>query len=276
MSSKQDHIAALTRIGASAEADLDLAEAALLLGALDKPGAALEPYRAHLAELVAAAKATAGTRDYLDSRVAAINRLMFESHGYRGDIETYDEPENANLLDVIDRRAGLPVSIGILYMHAARAAGCDISGLAFPGHFLLRVTDGAARTIIDPFHGGQALEAGHLRDLLKQFLGADAELTPRHHAPVSDRDILLRLQNNIKSRALAAGDTARASEVLEHMTLVAPNVASVWQELGVLSMHLGNLRRAMNALETFLDFAPPADQGREAETLLEQIKSSLN
>ena len=276
MTGKSDHMAALKRIGRLEDEAIDLAEAALVLGALDKPGVTLDPYREHLAELAAAAHQAAGDHDFLETRTAAINRLMFESHGYRGDTETYDNPENANLLDVGDRRTGVPVSIGILYIHAARAAGLDITGLAFPGHFLLRATDGAERIIIDPFHGGQALEAGHLRDLLKQFMGADAELTPRHHAPVGNRDILLRLQNNIKARALKVNDTARASEILERMALVAPGVASVWQELGILSVHMGNLRRAMNALETFLDFAPSQDEEREAESLLKQIKSSLN
>ena len=276
MTGKSDHMAALKRIGRLEDEAIDLAEAALVLGALDKPGVTLDPYREHLAELAAATHQAAGDHGFLETRTAAINRLMFESHGYRGDTETYDNPENANLLDVVDRCAGLPVSIGILCIHAARAAGLDITGLAFPGHFLLRATDGAERIIIDPFHGGQALEAGHLRDLLKQFMGADAELTPRHHAPVGNRDILLRLQNNIKARALKVNDTARASEILERMALVAPGVASVWQELGVLSVHMGNLRRAMNALETFLDFAPSQDEEREAESLLKQIKSSLN
>ena len=276
MTGKSDQMAALKRIGRLEDEAIDLAEAALVLGALDKPGVTLDPYREHLAELAAAAHQAASDHDFLETRTAAINRLMFESHGYRGDTETYDNPENANLLDVVDRRTGLPVSIGILYIHAARAAGLDITGLAFPGHFLLRATDGAERIIIDPFHGGQALEAGHLRDLLKQFMGADAELTPRHHAPVGNRDILLRLQNNIKARALKVNDTARASEILERMALVAPGVASVWQELGILSVHMGNLRRAMNALETFLDFAPSQDEEREAESLLKQIKSSLN
>jgi len=273
---KAGYKTALTRIGQLEDEQIDLAEAALILAALDKPGVALDPYREHLSNLAAEARTLSDDHDFLETRTAALNWLMFESQGYRGDTETYDNPKNANLLDVIDRRAGLPVSIGILYIHAARAADCNITGLAFPGHFLMRATDGAARIIIDPFHGGQALEAGHLRDLLKQFMGTDAELTPRHHAPVSNRDILLRLQNNIKARALKANDTARASEILERMVLVAPEVASVWQELGILSVHMGNLRRAMNALETFLDFAPSQDDEREAESLLKQIKSSLN
>ncbi|MBT3627740.1 MAG: tetratricopeptide repeat protein [Rhodospirillaceae bacterium] len=275
MSDKQTYLTALKSIGALADEAIDLAETALILGALDRPRELLGPYHGHLADLAAAAEA-GGEIDHLGGRAAFLNRLMFETHGYVGDTEDYDDPQNANLLHVIDRRAGLPVSIGILYIHAARAAGYDITGLAFPGHFLLRITEGAARMIIDPFHGGQALEAGHLRDLLKQFMGADAELTPYHHAPVSNRDILLRLQNNIKARALQENDTARAAEILERMVMFAPQVASVWQELGILSAHLGNLRQAMNALETFLDFAPPQDEEREAENLLNKIKTSLN
>ena len=107
-------------------------------------------------------------------------------------------------------------------------------------------------------------------------MGADAELAPHHHAPVGNRDILLRLQNNIKARALTENDTARAIQVLERMILFAPRTASVWQELGILSAHMGNLKQAMNALETFLDFAPSRDEEREAETLLNSIKTRLN
>lgn len=276
MNRKLDHMAALKRIGRLPDDRIDLAESALILGALDRPGVALEPYHEHLSNLATEAREASGDHDFLETRAASINRLIFETHGYRGDIETYDNPENANLLNVIDSRAGLPVSIGILYVHAARASGCNITGLAFPGHFLLRVTDGAARIIIDPFHGGQILEAGHLRDLLKQFMGADAELTPRHHAPVGNRDILLRLQNNIKTRALKASVTSRASEILERMALLAPEVASVWQELGILSVQTRNLRRAVVALETFLNLSTSQDEEQEAESLLKQIKSSMN
>jgi len=273
---KSDHMAALKRIGRLPDDRIDLAEAALILGALDRPGVALKPYHEHLSNLATEAQKASDDHDFLETRTVSINRLIFETHGYKGNIETYDNPENANLLNVIDNRAGLPVSIGILYVHAARASGCNITGLAFPGHFLLRATDGAARIIIDPFHGGQILEAGHLRDLLKQFMGADAELTPRHHAPVGNRDILLRLQNNIKTRALKAQGTSRASEILERMALLAPEVATVWRELGILSVHTRNLRRAVIALETFLDLSASQDEEQEAETLLKQIKSSLN
>ena len=98
-------------------------------------------------------------------------------------------------------------------MHAARQQGWSAAGLAFPGHFLIRIDHGGERAIVDPFNGGKVCGAGDLRDLLKAMQGADAELTPDHYADVSDREILLRLQNNIKLRLmqLKQADKAAAS-----------------------------------------------------------------
>lgn len=192
--------------GGRADDSIDLADTALLLGALDIPNARLAHYRAHIGRLAGDVASRAGADDEppLERRRGHINAVLFEDNGYGGDTESYDDPENANLLRVIDRRAGLPVSLGILYIHLARAQGWAVDGLAFPGHFLLRMDDRDRRLIVDPFHRGQTLEAGHLRGLLKQFRGADAELEPSHYAPVGNRAILLRLQNNIKTRALQA------------------------------------------------------------------------
>src|SRR5258708_30354018 len=99
---------------------------------------------------------------------------------------------------VIDRRKGLPVALGILYIHAARAQGWDMAGLAFPGHFLVRLQDAGARLILDPFHGGKPREAAELRDLLKAITRNEAELTPAHYPPVRDPQVLLRLPNKLK------------------------------------------------------------------------------
>ena len=63
----------------------------------------------------------------------ALNDIILLKHGYSGDELTYDDLQNANLMRVIDRRKGLPVALGILYLHAARAQGWDRSVSAFPG-----------------------------------------------------------------------------------------------------------------------------------------------
>ena len=267
---------ALRAVGALADDAIDLADSALLLGALDLSGAPLERYRAHVGRLGADLAARVRADEPLERRRRHLNAVLFEAHGYAGDAESYDSPENANLLRVIDRRLGLPVSLGILYVHAARSQGWAVDGLAFPGHFLVRMDDGDRRVIVDPFHRGQALEAGHLRGLLKQFQGADAELEPIHYAPVGNRAILLRLQNNIKSRALQAGDGARAAAILERMLLIAPEAGGLWQELGLLRARLGTIKGAVEALERGLACGLPDAARSRAEAALAALAASLH
>ncbi|MSO69530.1 MAG: tetratricopeptide repeat protein [Alphaproteobacteria bacterium] len=269
--------AALTEIGKLPADSIDLAEAALLLGALDKPSVDLAPYRAHLAVLVEAVAESIGTEaERIDARAQNINDVLYRRFGYGGDTESYDDPDNANLIRVIDRRVGLPVSLGILYIHLANAQGWPIAGLAFPGHFLVRLDFEARRLIVDPFHAGQPLEAGHLRDLLKQFQGAAAELGPKHYAAISNRDILLRLQNNLKARALQNSDPPRAATILKRMTMIAPDTPETWRELGMVEAHVGNIRHAMTALEKFLSLAPETKEAEKAAALLKRLKGSLN
>ena len=88
------------------------------------------------------------------NQINALKSVLVSEYGYSGDTVSYDSLQNANLIQVIDRRKGLPITLGIIYIHAARAQGWDIDGLNFPGHFLLRIEDGVKRTIFDPFNGG--------------------------------------------------------------------------------------------------------------------------
>jgi regulator of sirC expression with transglutaminase-like and TPR domain len=177
---------------------------------------------------------------------------------------------------VVDRRKGLPVALGILYLDAARAQGWEAVGLGFPGHFLIRLSAGAERLILDPFHGGRICGAAELRDLLKAMAGQEIELAPEHYAPVSDRDVLLRLQNNLKSRLLQAGRHERALGVIDTMLMLAPDHVELWQEAGLLHAREGNIRAAMSAFQEFVARAPDGTARHQAAVLLQQLKAKLN
>lgn len=271
--------AALRRAGAQPDDELDLAATALLLAALERPQEPLQRYLEHLAQLerdTAAAARECHDSESLAGRVAALNAVLFERHGYAGDDETYDDLQNADLMRVIDRRRGLPVALGILYLHAARSCGWTAEGLAFPGHFLLRLECGPERAILDPFNRGQQRQPAELRELLKALAGADAELSPGHYATVSNRDVLLRLQNNRKLRLLREHRGEEALAVVEGMLMVAPGVAGLWREAGLLHAHHDNLRAAVMALEHYLALAGEDSHRGEAQRLLQQLRRRLN
>jgi regulator of sirC expression with transglutaminase-like and TPR domain len=261
---------------AAASPVLPIAEAALALASFERPRVGLSRYRQHLANLARDVGRHAGAASNLGARAAALNEVILLKYSYCGDELTYDDLQNANLMRVVDRRKGLPVALGILYLHAARAQGWDSVGLAFPGHFLIRLTDGAERLILDPFHGGKVCDAAGLRELLKAMAGQEVELAPQHYAPVADRDVLLRLQNNLKSRLLQAGRHERALAVVETMLLLAPDLAELWQEAGLLHARLGNMLAAANALEQFILRAPESLARHQAAAILQQLKTKLN
>jgi regulator of sirC expression with transglutaminase-like and TPR domain len=266
----------LRAIGGLADADIDLPGTALLLGAVGRPAVDLAPYRCHLLRLAEEAAGMIDASDSAERQRAMLTELLAHRHSYHGDSESYDDHRNANLIDVIDRRQGLPVALAILYLHAGRSYGADIAGLNFPSHFLIRLSGRGQRLIIDPFHRGVAMDAAALRQRLKDLHGAEAEIAPEHYAAVGNRDILIRLQNNIKLRAIAAGNMARATEVIETMTLFAPDRSELSWELAVLQSRSGNLRRAIATLERFLADRPAADGRDQLEDLLHRLRGRVN
>jgi regulator of sirC expression with transglutaminase-like and TPR domain len=270
-------LAALQLLARRDDDDIDLGEASLLLAARDRPGVPLDRYRDHLDKLASDVAAAYAQNDGADGgQLGALNQVISGDLGYTGDSLSYDDLQNINLMRVIDRRKGLPIALGILYLHAGRAQGWTIEGLNFPGHFLARLDEAGVRTIFDPFNGGKIIEISDMRALLKATRGNDAELLPEHYAPASNRDILIRLQNNKKVRLLKAKQVAEALVVVEEMLMFAPANAGLWHEAGLLHSHLGNLRAAMAALEQCRELSlSPQDKHRVAQ-LIGELRNRLN
>lgn len=268
--------AVLRGLAGAGEGVLDIAEGALALAALDRPRVPLDRYRKHLDRLAADLRETAEGAVDLEARIAALAETIYLRHGYAGDDKTYDDLQNANLMRVIDRRKGLPVALAILCLHAGRAAGWEMAGLGFPGHFLIRLDHEGERAILDPFHGCRRQSPGDLRAMLKAMAGEDAELRPEHYRAVTDRDVLLRLQNNIKLRRMQAGEAEAALETLEGMLIFAPGRPELWWEAAALHANQGNLRAAVLAARQVGDLAPDPETRYRAAQLVQQLRNRLN
>jgi len=266
----------LRELGASGERILPIAEAALALASFERPRVGPARYREHLKLLARDVGRHPAAAGDVAERARAINEIILLKHGYSGDALTYDDLQNANLMRVVDRRKGLPVALGILYIHVGRAQDWETVGLAFPGHFLIRLSDGPDRLILDPFHGGRICTASELRELLKATTGAESELQAEYYTPVPDRDVLLRLQNNLKARLIQAEQYERAVMVAETMLMLAPDLAELWREVGLLHAKLGNMRSASAALEQVVLRASEGAARHQAAALLQHLRSKLN
>ena len=270
--------AALREIGEKGDDEFEIGEAALLLAALDRHRTEINPYLEHLYALANKVRGIVGDdADHsLTIRTGALAKIIATEEGYTGDINTYENPQNANLMDVIDRRKGLPVGLAIIYLDAAHKLNWGATGINFPGQFLIRLEQGTSRQIVDPFNDGAVHDVAALRALLKQIAGLAAELHPDYYSPISRRDTLIRLLNNIKQRAISAKNFERGAEILDRMLLIAPRQMKILQEASVFYSKIGHFQRAERALETFLSRSLDEAERDEAEILLHTVQARLN
>lgn len=261
---------------------LPLLEAAFVMSSLFRGGSAervpaeFAPFRQQVAAMAI------DLADLVRRRGAAPDRLaevIARAYAFRGDNETYDDLQNADITRVIERRKGLPVALSILYLHVARSQGWNAEGLAFPGHFLIRVAIDDARHVVDPFHDGAVRDATDLRELLRKVLGPDAELEPRHFEPVPDSDVLLRLENNVRLRLAKRDDWPGAARSLERMLAISPDRPELLFEAGEINAQLDNRRAAIAAFERFLGLAVAGadpELARRASARLQELRRGLN
>jgi regulator of sirC expression with transglutaminase-like and TPR domain len=266
----------LARLAALDDTAIDPAEGALALAALEYPLRDRGRYRAMLAEMAETVDEMAGGEQTAQAMAEALADGLAGRHRLTGDDRDEDDLQNANLMEVLDRRRGLPVSLGILWLDVGRRLGWTIEALAFPAHFLVRLTDAAGqRVILDPYGRGRQLDAADMRELLKGASGLAAELEPGHFTALGGREVLLRLQNLVKLRHLRLGQLRRAAEAVEAMLLFAPDQINLWRESGLMQLRQGNLAAAVAALEEFVRRAPNSTARHRTSALLQELRERL-
>ena len=256
---------------------LEVLEVALTLSLLQhEEPLDLVPFRQHVAQMSAAVADLVHRRG---SAPEALAEVIARSFAYRGDTETYDDIQNADIVKVIERRKGLPVALALLYMQVARDPGWGAEGLNFPGHFLIRVAIDGARHVVDPFNDGVVRDAADLRELTRKVLGANAQPNPSFYDPVPDRQVLLRLENNIRLRLVQRDDWEGAMKVVERMLAIDPEQSALMYEVGQINVRLDKRRAAINAFERFLmmDGAEShVEMFQHATALLQELRRGLN
>ena len=279
---------ALRAVGQTADVEIDIGGAALQLARLDAAAGDFAAAEAHLSKL--ASQTVELARDIapgdLPARAEALADLLTRRNGYTGDSATYDDPANANLLRVIERRRGLPVALGILWLHCARAAGWGAHGIDFPGHFLLALESEPVRKrgrapagsdiVVDVFAGGVRLGTQDLRTLLRRVGGPTMEMKPGVLQPMSARRVLLRLQENLRVRRLQADDFASALDCTEAMLAISPDTSSLWREAAMMNERLDRIADAIKCYAHFLELVPTGETAAQTRATMDGLRARLH
>lgn len=159
-----------------------------------------------------------GTLDELAGRCVATSadgvvRHLFDAERFDGDRVNYYDWRNSCIDRVIATRTGIPISLSVVTIEVARRVGVGLVGIGMPTHFLVRSADDPD-AFFDPFHGGVKLDSSGARRRFEAATSGQAEWDDSYLDPTPNRDIVVRMLNNLRSVCAGRGDRVRYGIVM--------------------------------------------------------------
>ncbi|MEI6034872.1 MAG: transglutaminase-like domain-containing protein [Verrucomicrobiae bacterium] len=169
---------------------LDIELACWVLARALEPGVCILPYEHKLSnwgrQFLVKISGAVSNRE----RVLVLSEFLAGELGFRGNADDYYCERNSLLPRVIETRAGIPITLTLLYMMVGARAGMKIEGINLPGHFIAR----HGEVYFDPFHRGKILVR---RDVEGILLRQGLALKGCHLQPATPRQMLLRILTNL-------------------------------------------------------------------------------
>ncbi len=196
-------------------------------------------------------------------RLRLLNQFFFHDLNFGGNVNDYYDLDNSYLNAVLRTRRGIPISLAVLWLELASGLGLNARGVAFPGHFMVKVNLPKGQVVIDPF-SGQSLSREELSERLEPF-------RQRSHSPDDfevpiglylksspPREIISRMLRNLKDIHKTQEDLPRLLAVMDRLIVLQPDGWTEFRDRALVWAAMGDAKRAAADLETYLAHAEDA------------------
>jgi len=234
--------------------EVDLVQFMLELAAdaypdLDRVGCLLEIDRLGVA---CSDQAAGCTNCDVRGRLSAISQLLYEVEGFHGNRENYYEPQNSYLNEVLARRCGIPISLGILYMAVASRTGLKMFGVNTPGHFVVGCCRAGEVLFVDPFTNGDVLDRDACKCRIEQFTGINESIGNEHFRAAAPLDIAARVLRNLKAAYAMQNCWSQVLGIQRRLAALLPQIPQERRDLGLTYLRLGQPTKALPVLEQYM------------------------
>lgn len=261
---------------------INLAEAALLIAAEEYRDLDVASYLARLDQLAATLKRRLRPDIGPADTIVALNRFLFEEHGFSGDAADYYDPRNSFLNEVLDRKRGIPITLAVVYIEIGRRIGLPVQGVSFPAHFLVKCPLREGTVVLDPYAKGISLSFDDLKQRIKSLrkgVEPTRSVVAGALATASNKDILVRMLRNLKSIYSHHNEWLKALAAVDRIIIAMPDSAEEYRDRGMFYANLECFRAALFDLQAYLKMLPvaqDADAVREKVIELQAVASRLN
>jgi regulator of sirC expression with transglutaminase-like and TPR domain len=257
------------------ESRLDLVEASLVIDLEESPALDVDRHLAAVQAWSSAVRQRLEGSRHVDRIVETINRLLFDEEGFHGEDGDYYDPQSALLSHVLERHAGLPMTLSILYIELSRRVGIEAAGVALPGRFLVKLSGSFGMIVVDPFNGGRILTTLELQKILDGMYGGGVQLREHHLRSFTPRQILGRELAQLKAAYLSQHDLARAAASMDRLLILDDRDPYEVRDRAALAMQLHAYGQAIALYERYLALMPSAEDRSRIREHIKYLRAWL-
>jgi regulator of sirC expression with transglutaminase-like and TPR domain len=208
--------------------------------------------------------------------VANFKRLVsyfYVELAFSGDERNYFACEYSLVNQVLDFRTGIPVSLAIVFQAIAQPLGFAVSGVNFPGHFLLKCqfVDHPA-LYVDPLNGNYLSQpdlAALYFSILQQM--EDEKMPEEALNEASCDETIVRLLHNLKASFINEKNYSQALTAVELLVNLCPNDPYERRDRGFLLHQLDCTQVAIADYQYFIRQCPQDPARQLLEVQLQQL-----
>lgn len=258
------------------ERDLNLAYAALLISEQLTHPFDTSLYLSALddiAEFIGPFIHVAGTEEEI---IEVLNRYLFTDLKFIGNTSHYYHPYNSFLDKVIDMRAGIPISLSLLYLSIGWRLGLPVQGIGLPRHFIVAYQAVDRPFYIDVFNRGRLLNEAACMRLARLPASYRPIFREKFLRPATKKEILYRMLLNLKQIYVSREAWEAAYKTVDLMLIVRPDQADEYRDRGLIAYRLNRLRTAAFDIQRYLFLAPTASDVLWLEKHLDMMEERLS
>lgn len=187
-------------------------------------------------------------------------RCLAGTHGLHGDKYAYQRAECSYINRVIETGVGIPISVSVVYVAVAQAAGLDLFGVAAPMHFLTRLDTVHGPLFVDAFNAGQILNYDDCMEWLESLCGMTSDEIDQSLEPATPREIIIRMLNNLKALHVTQECWEQAWLVQRRLLALHSKAFDHRRDLALIAIKSNRPGVAIDLLETCLKDCSPKDR----------------
>lgn len=256
--------------------EMQLATGALLIAQSEYPELDIEACLDQLDKMAATVRERIQGTTLPEQHIAELNRYLFEEKGFTGNIDNYYALGNNFLNIVLEKKTGIPITLGVVYIEVGRRAGLPLAGVNFPSHFLVKYRREHLDILLDVFENGRFMDDDRLRAKLQANFGENIPLERSMLAETTDKEILARILRNLTRAYTLLEQYDKALTTAECITWLLPEAAGDYRTLGYLYYKNHAYSESITAFETYLQLAGETPDTAAVEQNIQQLQKLLS